>query len=77
FGSSPVKFLGSGKKLREVELENGTKLPADLCVIGIGVQPATDFLKEASVALSQQGYVMVDKFMKTSRDDVYAAGDLT
>ncbi|KAK2185912.1 hypothetical protein NP493_217g03019 [Ridgeia piscesae] len=77
FGSSPARFLGSGKKITEVELENGTKLPADLCVIGIGVQPATEFLKEGSIALSQNGYIMVDKSMKTSRDDVYAAGDLT
>ena len=37
FGSSPARFLGSDNKITEVELENGTKLPADLCVIGIGI----------------------------------------
>lgn len=34
--SVPVKFVGSGKKIKEIVLEDGTQLPADLCVIGIG-----------------------------------------
>ena len=36
FGSSPASFVGSGKKLKEIVLENGTTLTADLCVLGIG-----------------------------------------
>lgn len=58
-------------------LNNGTSLPADICVVGIGVTPATTFLKDAGVQMNSQGFITVDKHMRTNKERVYAAGDIT
>ena len=34
--TSASEFVGSGGKIKEVVLLNGTKLPADLCITGVG-----------------------------------------
>ncbi|MCL4504087.1 MAG: NAD(P)/FAD-dependent oxidoreductase, partial [Deltaproteobacteria bacterium] len=49
------------------------KLPADLVVAGLGVKPATGFLK--GVSLNPDGSVTVDKYLRVA-DGLYAAGDI-
>ncbi len=48
---------------------------ADLVIMAIGVVPATSFLKDTGVRMARNGAIMVDREMRTSIDDVYAAGD--
>lgn len=36
FQTTASEFFGSNGKLKEVVLTNGTRLPADLCVMGLG-----------------------------------------
>jgi NADPH-dependent 2,4-dienoyl-CoA reductase/sulfur reductase-like enzyme len=61
-----------------VVLKNGTELPADVVVLGVGVGPATEFLKEGSgIKLEKDGGVLVDEYLKVPGvDDVYAIGDI-
>ncbi|QHC21621.1 NAD(P)/FAD-dependent oxidoreductase [Streptomyces sp. GS7] len=60
----------------EVALEDGTVLPADAVVIGIGARPATAWLAGSGVALSPaDGSVLADEQLRTSVPDVYAVGD--
>ena len=44
----------------EVALANGETLKADVIVMGVGVRPATDFLKEAGWQLERDGSLRVD-----------------
>ncbi|XP_015277333.1 PREDICTED: apoptosis-inducing factor 3-like [Gekko japonicus] len=62
-------------KVARVLLSNRHKIAADVVVIGIGVAPNTRFLQGSSVALEQNGTILVDLFMKTNVPDVFAAGD--
>eukprot|EP00062_Callorhinchus_milii_P011774 gi/632958059/ref/XP_007894821.1/ PREDICTED: apoptosis-inducing factor 3-like isoform X2 [Callorhinchus milii] len=71
------ELRGENGKLKEIELSSGTILPADLCVVGIGVVPATSFLSGSGVSLSSNGTVVVDKYMNTSNSKIFAAGDVT
>ncbi|HEX4928876.1 MAG TPA: FAD-dependent oxidoreductase [Burkholderiales bacterium] len=71
----PVQHIRGNGRLRSVALADGTELPADLVVIGIGIIPNTE-LAESAGAASSDG-VVVDEYCRTNLENVYAAGDLT
>mmetsp|Transcript_18358 Transcript_18358/g.50607 ORF Transcript_18358/g.50607 Transcript_18358/m.50607 type:complete len:617 (-) Transcript_18358:29-1879(-) len=60
--------------VKEVVLDNGTVLPADMVVVGAGVVPNADFV--AGVPKAQDGSIKVDAFMRAGAEGVYAAGDV-
>jgi NADPH-dependent 2,4-dienoyl-CoA reductase/sulfur reductase-like enzyme len=72
-----VRFhLGTGPAAiddREVELEDGTRLAADLVVVGVGVVPRTALAEEAGLTVANG--IVVDSRLRTSDAHVYAAGD--
>lgn len=54
---------------------NGETLPCDLVIMGVGVAPATQFLKDSGMPLEKDGGVKVDENMKVpGYVDVYAVG---
>jgi len=57
-------------------LEDGTKIPGDFIVLGVGVAPDTEFLKEA-FSLEKDGGILVDEYLRVKdSQDVYAVGDI-
>ncbi|UNO42562.1 FAD-dependent oxidoreductase [Streptomyces sp. MST-110588] len=59
-----------------VTLVDGTKLPAEAVVVGIGARPATGWLAGSGVELSPEDRsVLADERLRTSVPDVYAVGD--
>jgi NADPH-dependent 2,4-dienoyl-CoA reductase/sulfur reductase-like enzyme/nitrite reductase/ring-hydroxylating ferredoxin subunit len=71
-GARVTRLEGEGQ-VTAVVLDDGQKLAADLVVAGVGVRPATDFLK--GVPLNPDGSVSVDKYLRVA-DSLYAAGDI-
>lgn len=57
-----------------VQLESGQALSADLVLISAGTRPALSLPK--ALGLEVDKAVKVDDTMKTSQEDIYAAGDL-
>ena len=57
-----------------VRLADGTALPADLVVVGIGAEPEVGLAREAGLAIGDG--VLVDGWLRTSDPYVFAAGDL-
>ncbi|KAF8907349.1 flavoprotein [Gymnopilus junonius] len=59
---------------------NGTTLPCDFVIMGVGVAPATQFLKGSGIEIEKDGGIRVDQHLrvKTGPDtkDVYAIGDI-
>ena len=72
-GTAVSRIRGS-KRVESVELANGTVLPADLVVIGVGAEPVVDYLEGSG--LLEDGAVPVDGFMQTGSPGVYAVGDI-
>jgi NADPH-dependent 2,4-dienoyl-CoA reductase/sulfur reductase-like enzyme len=70
-----VTKLHGAAHVQSVELADGSSLPADLVVIGIGIIPNTE-LAEAAGAASSDG-VIVDEYCRTTVEHIYAAGDVT
>jgi len=57
---------------------NEETLPADLVIMGMGVNPATDFLEGSGIELEKDGGVRVDEYLRVrtgpDTEDVYAIG---
>jgi NADPH-dependent 2,4-dienoyl-CoA reductase/sulfur reductase-like enzyme len=66
-------FHGNGR-LEAVTTKNGRRVDADLAVVGIGVEPVTDFLEGSGIEVDN-GIVVNERF-ETNVPDVYAAGDV-
>ena len=64
----------SGGHVSAVELSDGSVLPADLVVIGIGSRPATDWLIGSGVTLDNG--IVCDEVGRTSEPHVWALGDV-
>jgi NAD(P)H-nitrite reductase large subunit len=58
---------------RYVQTDSASPIEADFVVMAIGVKPNTGFLKESSVKINAG--VVVDSYMRTNIDNIYAAGD--
>ncbi len=71
-GNGVASFSGAGAVSRVV-LENGDELEADLVVIGVGVQPVTDFV--SGLEADDDGGLAVDDRLRLA-DGVWAAGDV-
>jgi NADPH-dependent 2,4-dienoyl-CoA reductase/sulfur reductase-like enzyme len=56
-----------------LRLKDGSFVPADLIIIGIGVSPNTELARAAGIACDDG--ILVDEFGATSAPDVYASGD--
>ncbi|KAK9365998.1 hypothetical protein V1509DRAFT_569840 [Lipomyces kononenkoae] len=66
-------------KVGAVHLKDGTVLPADVVILGVGVRPATDFLKgNPAVSLEKDGSLKTDESFAVSGlgGDVFAIGDI-
>lgn len=76
-----VETIIGEKKLEKVILSKefkGTKeLSLDGLFVEIGALPRSDLAKMLGVKLNEQGYIEVDKFMRTNIEGVLAAGDIT
>uniref|UniRef100_A0AAR2J688 Rieske domain-containing protein n=1 Tax=Pygocentrus nattereri TaxID=42514 RepID=A0AAR2J688_PYGNA len=74
--SDVAEMRGVKGRVKEIVLQNGDVLPADVVIVGIGVIPNSHFLKGSAVEVDSRNAVVVDKFMKTNIPDVFAAGDV-
>ncbi|XP_074310819.1 monodehydroascorbate reductase 4, peroxisomal [Silene latifolia] len=67
-------FDSNNGKVTAVNLKDGTCIPADLVVVGIGIRPNTS-LFEGQLAI-EKGGIKVNGKMQTSNSSVYAVGDV-
>ncbi|MEP7160546.1 MAG: FAD-dependent oxidoreductase [Dermatophilaceae bacterium] len=57
-----------------VTLGDGTRLPADLVVVGIGAQPNVELARDAGLEVDDG--VLVDAYLRTNDPQIYAVGDI-
>lgn len=60
---------------KEIVLNSGKKIPYDIAILAIGVKPETTLAKEAGLEIGSRGGIVVNEFMKTNDENIFAAGD--
>ena len=69
-----VEEIADGGSERAVRTSQGN-VGCDMIVMCVGVVPATDFLRDTGIRMARNGAILVDREMRTSIENVYAAGD--
>ena len=69
-----TKEIAGNNNIEQVILEDGDILPAEMVIISAGVRPNLELAK--MLGLKTDKGLVVDKYMQTSKADIYAAGDV-
>jgi len=72
FNAKVAKFEGQDRIAGAI-LSTGERIPTDLAIIGVGVDPITDYLR--GIPTNDDGSVTVDRFLRVA-EGLYAAGDI-
>lgn len=65
-------FAEQGKK---VILSDGSEIETDMTILSIGVRPENELAKAAGLELGARGGIVVNEYLQTSDEDIYAVGD--
>jgi len=72
-GISVTTFEGR-EKVQRAHLSDGATLACDVVVVGKGVSPSLAFIPESTIDIDHG--IVVDPYLRTTAQDVYAAGDV-
>ncbi|MGA2882656.1 MAG: FAD-dependent oxidoreductase [Bryobacteraceae bacterium] len=72
-GVALSEIVGYQGKVSQIVLSDGAVCPADLVLIGIGVVPNTELALDAGLSISNG--IVVDEYLRTEDESVYAIGD--
>jgi NADPH-dependent 2,4-dienoyl-CoA reductase/sulfur reductase-like enzyme len=68
------RVTGTGGRVTGVRLADGSHLPADAVVVGVGITPNVRLAEEAG--LEVRNGIVTDEHLRTSMADIHAAGDV-
>ncbi len=74
-GDGVSAFEDNGEKVN-ITLKSGTVLSAQLVILSIGVKPNSLLAKDAGLELNARGGVVVDEYLRTADENIYAVGDV-
>jgi NADPH-dependent 2,4-dienoyl-CoA reductase/sulfur reductase-like enzyme len=67
-------FVGENSRVTHVQLKSGEHLPADMVVVGVGVEPNTEILTNTPIEVDNG--VLVNDYLETNIPGIFAAGDV-
>jgi NADPH-dependent 2,4-dienoyl-CoA reductase/sulfur reductase-like enzyme len=73
-GETVTGFDTVGDRVAAVVTDKAT-VPADLVILGLGVEPNTELAQHAGIQLGDAGGIAVDQRLQTTAPGVWAAGD--
>jgi 3-phenylpropionate/trans-cinnamate dioxygenase ferredoxin reductase component len=74
FNVGVAELTGSDGAVTGVRLNDGTRIDADLVLVGVGITPNTQLAEQSGLRV--QNGITVDEHLQTSDPDIYAAGDV-
>ena len=70
-----VSALEGTRRVETVVTQRGRRIDCGFVVVGVGVEPVTDFLVGSGIELDDG--IVVDEYCRTNIENVFAAGDVT
>ncbi|OPY78713.1 MAG: Assimilatory nitrate reductase electron transfer subunit [Syntrophorhabdus sp. PtaU1.Bin058] len=74
FNSDIKEIVRRKKGLKGIVTDKGEMVPGDILIVGKGVNPNLDIVRNAGVRIDKG--ILVDDYMETNCEGVYAAGDV-
>jgi 3-phenylpropionate/trans-cinnamate dioxygenase ferredoxin reductase subunit len=74
YRTTAVELTGRHGTVTGVMLSDGTRIDADMIIVGVGVAPRTELA--AAAGLKIDNGIVVDEHLRTSDPDIFAAGDI-
>ena len=75
-GISEFKEYENDPDVSVLTLKSGRVLPpAHMTILGLGVRPDTQVIKEAGIDVTSRGHIVVDDYLRTSSPFIWAVGD--
>jgi NAD(P)H-nitrite reductase large subunit len=72
-GTDVAEVIGNGD-VKAIKLDNGKVIGCSIVVVGKGVSPNIDLVKETEIKVAEG--IVVDDYMRTNIDNIFAAGDV-
>jgi 3-phenylpropionate/trans-cinnamate dioxygenase ferredoxin reductase component len=73
YRTTAVELTGRHGRVTGVMLSDGTRIDADMIIVGIGAVPRTEIAADAGLKIDNG--IVVDEHLRTSDPDIFAAGD--
>ena len=74
FGVQVAEITAPGGRADGVRLADGSHVPADAVIVGVGITPRVELASDAGLEIGNG--VVVDARLRASDPDIYAAGDV-
>jgi 3-phenylpropionate/trans-cinnamate dioxygenase ferredoxin reductase component len=74
YRTTAVELTGRHGRVTGVMLSDGTRIDADMIIVGIGAVPRTEIAADAGLKIDNG--IVVDEHLRTSDPDIFAAGDI-
>ncbi len=74
-GKSVAEIVGKNNKVTGVLMDNGEMIEADAVILALGYDPNISLASEAGLMIRKSGFILVDEYMRTSADNIFAVGD--
>ena len=68
--------MGYEPSAKNLILESGAKIPAEMILFSIGVRPELELAKQSGLEIGKTGGVIVNEFMESSDSSIYVVGDM-
>ncbi|WP_436930911.1 FAD-dependent oxidoreductase [Halosimplex halobium] len=69
-----VSGFEGAERVERVTLDDESH-PAEVAIVGVGVEPNADLAADAGIELGETGAIATDEYGRTNYENVYAAGD--
>jgi nitrite reductase (NADH) large subunit len=73
--SKSTKEIEGNGKVEALAFADGSKLEIEMLVISAGIRPRDEVAKQAGLNVHQRGGIIVDNFMRTNDENIFAIGE--